>query len=166
MDDTEPVPGVEHRERRTARTARLRAGRGHVDQPRLHGGRPDRLARKAALTSRWRFLPIADRIEIARFAITEHLLTTPEPPEVWSLVTLGRKRSRRTSNPKARYRGVHRAAQTSPRPVRSQCRARSAPPAPNPPPTWFPVPAPIEGLPVCLWCPPRPRISSRAWTAR
>ena len=68
MDDTEPVPGVEHRERRTARTARLRAGRGHVDQPRLHGGRPDRLARKAALTSRWRFLPIADRIEIARFA--------------------------------------------------------------------------------------------------
>lgn len=127
---------------------------------------PDRLARKAALTSRWRFLPIADRIEIARFAITEHLLTTPEPPEVWSLVTLGRKRSRRTSNPKARYRGVHRAAQTSPRPVQSQCRARSAPPAPNPPPTWFPVPAPIEGLPVCLWCPPRPRISSRAWTAR
>ena len=91
MDDTEPVPGVEHRERRTARTARLRAGRGHVDQPRLHGGRPDRLARKAALTSRWRFLPIADRIEIARFAIAEHLLTTPEPPEVWKLVNPGEK---------------------------------------------------------------------------
>lgn len=70
----------------------------------------ERLARKAAFASRWRFLPLVERMDIARFAITEHLLTTPEPPDFWRLVTLGEKAIWAHVEQEGRYRGVYIAS--------------------------------------------------------
>jgi hypothetical protein len=69
----------------------------------------DQLARKAAYTSRWLFMPFAERRDLARFAITEHLLTTADSPEFWSLVNLGEKAIGAHVEQEGRYRGVYLA---------------------------------------------------------
>jgi hypothetical protein len=66
--------------------------RGEVTLP--HGytvAQLDRVAREAAYGSRWRFLSIAERIDVARFAILEHLYTCEEPGDFWAVVRLGRQ---------------------------------------------------------------------------
>lgn len=70
----------------------------------------ERLARKAAFASRWRFLPLSERRDIARFAIVEHLLTTPEPPDFRFLVNLGEKAIWAHVEQEGRYRGVYLAS--------------------------------------------------------
>jgi hypothetical protein len=45
-----------------------------------------RLTRKAALGSRWRFIGFAERADVARFAIVEHLLIATNRPDFWDLV--------------------------------------------------------------------------------
>lgn len=67
----------------------------------------DRVARKAALVSRWRFPLFAERLDLARFAIAEHLLTTQEPPEFWSLVNLGEQAITAHVEREGRYKGVY-----------------------------------------------------------
>jgi hypothetical protein len=65
---------------------------GEVTMP--HGytlAQLDRVAREAAYGSRWRFLSIAERIDVARFAILEHLYTCDEPGDFWAVVRLGRQ---------------------------------------------------------------------------
>ena len=69
----------------------------------------DDLARKAAYASRWLFLPLPERRDLARFAIAEHLLTTAEPPEFWSLVNLGEEAIGAHVEQEGRYRGVYLA---------------------------------------------------------
>ncbi len=69
----------------------------------------DRLARKAAWQSRWRFLPFDQREDIARFAIVEHLLTCAEPPDFWDLVNLGEQAIWAQVEHEGRYRGVYLA---------------------------------------------------------
>jgi hypothetical protein len=70
----------------------------------------ERLARKAAFASRWRFLPLSERRDIARFAIVEHLLTTPEGPEYWFLVSLGETAIWAHVEKEGRYRGRYIAS--------------------------------------------------------
>ncbi|MBX6357771.1 MAG: sigma-70 region 4 domain-containing protein [Micromonosporaceae bacterium] len=51
----------------------------------------ERLTRKAALSSRWRFITYGERADVARFAILEHLLTATDPPDFWHLVNVGER---------------------------------------------------------------------------
>ena len=69
----------------------------------------DQVARKAAYSSRWLFMPFPERQDLARFAIAEHLLTTAEPPEFWSLVSLGERAIGAHVEHEGRYRGVYLA---------------------------------------------------------
>jgi hypothetical protein len=74
----------------------------------------DHVARKATFASRWLFLPLAERIDIARFAITEHLLTCTETPAFWDLVNLGERAIGAHAEAEGRYRGVYLAQNGKP----------------------------------------------------
>jgi hypothetical protein len=83
---------------------------GQTDAPFAHGytvADLDHVARKAGSASRWLFLPLAQRIDLARFAITEHLLTCDQPPDFWNLVNIGEKAITAHVDAEGRYRGVY-----------------------------------------------------------
>ncbi len=67
------------------------------------------LTRKAAFASWWRFLPVAERRDIAGFAMVEHLLTAPQRPGFWDLVKLGERAIWAHVEREGRYRGVYLA---------------------------------------------------------
>jgi hypothetical protein len=69
----------------------------------------DALARKAARASRWAFPWFAERHDLAWFAIIEHLLTTDQTPEFWSLVNHGENAITAHVEREGRCRGVYLA---------------------------------------------------------
>ncbi len=90
---------------------------GETEVPLAHGytvAQLGHVARKAGFTSRWLYLTLAERIDIARFAITEHLLTCTEVPEFWDLVHLGERAIGAHVEAEGRYRGVYLAESGKP----------------------------------------------------
>lgn len=73
----------------------------------------DRLACKAAWESPWRFLPVTEREDVARFAIVEHRLTCERPADFWDLVKLGAKAIWAHVEDEGRYRGGTRPVTVS-----------------------------------------------------
>ncbi len=64
-----------------------------TDEPLPHGytlAGLERAAREAAWGCRWAWLPRAEQIDVARFAIVEYLYTCEQPGDFWAVVRVGR----------------------------------------------------------------------------
>ncbi len=80
---------------------------GQPEAPFAHGytvADLDHVARKAGFVSRWLFLPLAQRIDLARFAITEHLLTLTNAHSITTTTVRRGQRRRAAANPAAASR--------------------------------------------------------------
>lgn len=104
-----PVPRTSRKPTRKPVTTK-KALRFMRDMKLRHGytyGNLEGIARKAALDSKWRYVSLADRYEIAWSAITEALYTSEDPPYAYDLIQCGIRAIARYVEEDGQLRGTY-----------------------------------------------------------